>query len=98
MAELLILEFEGIGEAEYRRVNAALGVDVRTGAGDWPPPLLCHSAAQHGNGLMVVEVWESREAQGEFMSRLAPALQQGGIDRPPSRMEWFPLIGHYQKA
>jgi hypothetical protein len=28
MAEGLILEFEGIGEAEYRAVNAALGIGI----------------------------------------------------------------------
>jgi hypothetical protein len=33
MAELLITEIDGIGEAEYDQVNAELGVDIN-GGGD----------------------------------------------------------------
>jgi hypothetical protein len=43
--------------------------------------------------LVVVEVWESRAAQEEFLnSRLGAALQQAGVPEP-SRMEWFSVIG-----
>ena len=34
MAAGLILEFDGIGLAEYEAVNAALGMDFETGGGD----------------------------------------------------------------
>ncbi|MDX6538473.1 MAG: hypothetical protein QOI71_83, partial [Gaiellales bacterium] len=36
MADGLILEFEGVGAEEYMAVNRALGIDVTTGAGEWP--------------------------------------------------------------
>jgi hypothetical protein len=37
MAELLILEFEGVNEADYRRVSDLLGIDVDTGKGTGLP-------------------------------------------------------------
>ena len=89
MAELLILEFEGVGEAEYMRVNEALGIDTSTDEGDWPPGIIGHMAAPTSDGWIVVELWETREDQDEFMkTRLGPALQQGGITKPPKRVEW----------
>ncbi len=36
MADALILEFTGAGEAEYTAVNKHLGIDMSTGHGDWP--------------------------------------------------------------
>ena len=43
MAELLLLEFEGVAESEYRSVNAELGIDPDTGKGDWPAGLITTS-------------------------------------------------------
>jgi hypothetical protein len=37
IAELLILEFEGVTESDYRSVNAQLGIDPDTGEGTGPP-------------------------------------------------------------
>ena len=92
MAAGLILEFDGIGLAEYKAVNGLLGIDMETGEGDWPDGLLFHSGGTKPGGLVVFEVWESQEAQAAFMhGRLGPALQQGGISAPPSRVEWIDL-------
>ena len=99
MAELLVLEFEGIGKEEYEKVNSALGIDMATGAGDWPAGLLTHSAGRTDKGWTVVEVWESREAQDNFMKgRLGEALQKGGVDKPPTRADWTSLHAHHQPA
>jgi hypothetical protein len=43
---------------------------------------------------MVVEVWESKEAQAEFMARLGPALAQAGVPQP-NRTEWSELLLHH---
>ena len=78
MAEVIILEFEGLGADEYQRVNEALGIDMDTGEGDWPEGLISHEAAGSADGLVVFEIWDSRESQEEFMSgRLAAALAEG---------------------
>ena len=94
MAEALILEFEGIGRERYEAVNAALGIDAATGEGDWPAGLKFHAGGETDDGgLVVIEVWESREAQAAFMeSRLGRALQEGGVTAPPARTVWAGLL------
>ena len=97
MAELLILEFEGVSEEDYRRVSAHLGIDVDTGKGDWPAGQITHLAALgEGGRAFVVESWTSREAQAEFMqNRLGAAMAQGGVTATP-KVTWATLIGeHY---
>jgi len=77
-AELLITEIDGIGEAEYDQVNAELGVDTN-GGGDWPDGLISHTAATTERGLIVIEIWESREAQEAEMPKLGAAIQKTGL-------------------
>ncbi|HEX3621920.1 MAG TPA: hypothetical protein VHT97_06370 [Acidimicrobiales bacterium] len=93
MAELLILEFEGVGEAEYWAVNRELGIDMVQKTGDIPDGLLVHSGGTADSGKFVVtEVWSSREAQGAFMqSRLGAALAAGGVTSAPT-VTWVSLV------
>jgi hypothetical protein len=94
MAEGLVLEFDGVGVEQYRAVNSALGIDPDTGAGEWPDGLTFHAGGAKAGGLLVFEVWESRDAQERFMQgRLGRALQEGGVTAPPSRVEWIELAG-----
>jgi hypothetical protein len=61
MSEALILEFAGLGEAEYAAVNKHPGIDMRTGQGDWPAGLLSHAAGTAEDGTFIVaEVWSPR--------------------------------------
>lgn len=98
MPEVLVLEFDAPEAVElYRKVSGILKVDPSTGAGDWPPPLLHHIAGEAGNKLVVVEVWESKAAQEEFLHRdLLPAFQQANVP-PPSRAEWFNHAGEMHR-
>lgn len=97
MSEALILEFSGVTAAHYRDVNHALGLDPDTGAGDWPDGLSFHSGATSDDGMVVFEVWDSREAQGEFMAtRLGPALGKVGVPEP-KRVEWLALAGQHSR-
>jgi hypothetical protein len=94
MAEALLLEFDGVGADQYDEVNALLGIDPKTGEGDWPDGLLDHTGC-YGDKLVVFEVWESQSAQAEFMeSRLGPALGKAGLPEP-SRAEWMPVKGRH---
>ncbi|MCL4293941.1 MAG: hypothetical protein KJ056_13105, partial [Acidimicrobiia bacterium] len=98
MADLLILDFEGLDESDYRKVNGELGVDPATGVGDWPAPMISHAAGRTDDGhLVVVEVWESRAGQQEFMDRLGPALEAGGVTVQP-RVTWAHLAGRYHRT
>lgn len=96
MTELLILDFDGVDEADYVEVNRALGLDPGTGAGDWPAGLVTHVAgvSDTGHGY-VVEVWESQRAQADFMeSRLGAAMAAGGISAVP-QVTWARVMGHH---
>jgi hypothetical protein len=96
MAEALILEFDGVGREQYEAVNERLGIDMNSGQGDWPAGLMFHAGATKPGGMIVFEVWESREAQGRFMDeRLGRALQEGGVDAPPARVEWLDLMAQH---
>src|SRR5579862_9918815 len=93
MAAGLILEFPKIvGEKEYDAVNSQLGLNMRTGQGNWPAGLQSHAAGTSNEGFIVTEVWESKEAQAAFMeSRLGPAFQAAGLPQP-SRVVWYDVI------
>jgi len=94
MAEGLVLEFAGQGADTYEAVNGLLGLNATDGSGDWPAGLLFHAGGLTDDGLLVIEVWDSRDSQAAFMeSRLGPALYEAGIDGPPSRVTWGSLHG-----
>ncbi|MGV1047763.1 MAG: hypothetical protein ACOYD4_04455 [Solirubrobacterales bacterium] len=96
MADGLILEFDGLDAETYERVNELLGVEMATGEGDWPDGLLSHSGGAKPGGWVVFEVWASRADQERFMSeRLGQALREGGVEGPPSRVEWLELAAHH---
>lgn len=94
MPEVLVLEFTAPEAVEiYKKVSRILGVDPSTGSGDWPAPLISHVAGEAGDKLIVVEVWESKAVQEEFMqSRLGPAFAEADVPAP-TRVEWLTLAG-----
>ena len=98
MPAQVILEFEGVTTKEYDAVNAALGIDMQTGKGDWPDGLQLHAAGLNENGdLVVTEVWDTPEHQARFMEgRLGEALAKGGITTAPSRITWIELVSHHR--
>jgi hypothetical protein len=97
MAEGLILEFDGVSRDQYNAVNGHLGIDPDTGQGDWPAGLVFHAGGAKPGGWVVFEVWDSRQAQEQFMNeRLGRALQEGGISGPPARVEWLESAAYHK--
>jgi len=96
MPDALFFEFTGVSAHDYRAVNKILGVDPNTGDGLWPAGLLSHTgAAGPGDEFIVFEVWESQQAQTDWMtSRLGPALGKAGLPEP-KRVQWLTVAGHY---
>ena len=93
MAEVVVIEFTSPEAGKlYNSVNRMLNVDASDGSGDWPAPLIHHVAAESGDKLIVVEVWESKADQEQFMTRLGAAFQEANVPQP-SRVEWFNLAG-----
>jgi hypothetical protein len=95
MADGLILEFDGFGIEKYEQVNGLLGIDMSSGAGDWPAGMLAHTGGAKDGGWVVFEVWDSQADQERFMQdRLGPALAEAGIEGPPARLEWIEIAAH----
>jgi hypothetical protein len=92
MADLVVLEFSAPNAIDiYRSVNKLLGWDGVPAPEDLPAGMISHVAGESGDKL-VVEVWESQAAQGEFMkSQLGPAFAEANVPQP-SRVEWFTNI------
>jgi hypothetical protein len=63
MADGLILEFEGFGVEKYEEVNGLLGIDMESGAGDWPAGMVAHTGGAKDGGWVVFEVWASQADQ-----------------------------------
>jgi hypothetical protein len=93
MAEVVVIEFAAPNAVEiYNNVNRELGWDGAPDSSAWPAGLLSHVAGHKGDKLIVVEVWESQAAQGEFMSsKLGPAFAAVAAPQP-ARIEWFDSV------
>ena len=60
---------------------------------DWPVEgLLAHVAGDTGSGFRVVDVWESEEAFRRFAEKLAPVMQQIGIETEPEIYQTHTLV------
>ncbi len=99
MAAGLILEFSGVSEQDYAAVSSKLGIDAKTGKGNWPKGLQSHGAGPTDDGgFVVMEVWTDRGAQEEFMvTRLGPVLGEIGVPAP-TRIAWVNLLAHHTPA
>lgn len=77
MSVLMIMEAPGATTSEYDRANEIMGIH---GDDDAPDGLVQHVAASNGDGIVIVDLWESEEALGRFFEeRLGAALEQAGL-------------------
>jgi hypothetical protein len=86
MALLISGEVAGMTVEQYQQVNEVMGV---SSAGDIDG-LICHTACVTGGGMLISDVWESKEAFDRFIQeRLMPAFQQAGVaaQGPEPRIE-----------
>jgi hypothetical protein len=92
----LILEFQGVDQSQYDAVNGKLGIDPKSGKGDWPAGILSHvGATTDDGGLVVIELWDSKDSQESFMNgRLGKALGEVGVPAPV-RVTWFDVIAQH---
>ena len=74
MSYAIVIRFEGVTEADYWAVNDNLGIN-RDGSGDWPEGLRSHAGGPTSDGWVVIEKWESKEAQEAFMAGRLGAAQ-----------------------
>ena len=94
MQHALIIEFPAAGidaKALYEAVTNELGL----GDSGLAPGAISHTAAMSETSVLTIfELWETRDAQEEFMRlQLMPALQKKGAPAP-SRVEWLDVYAH----
>ncbi|MDP9464723.1 MAG: hypothetical protein M3P52_08875 [Actinomycetota bacterium] len=95
MSYAIVVMFEGVTEADYWTVNANLGIN-RDGSGDWPEGIRSHAAGPTANGWVVIEKWESKQAQEAFMTgRLGAALSTAGLPAPSQVIETDTVNDHH---
>lgn len=94
MAVGVILEFEGVDKSQYDAVNAKLGINMADGSGDAPDGMVSHvGGTTDDGGLVVMEVWDSKDAQAAFMNgQLGKALGEVGVPAPV-RVTWVDVVG-----
>ena len=80
MVELLILDFDGVDEADSLKVNEELGLDPKTGAGDWPAGLITRCGRIGRRPRLRDRGLGVAQTQADFMnSRLGAAMAGGGV-------------------
>jgi Ni,Fe-hydrogenase maturation factor len=79
MAVMMIMDSPEATTDQYDKTNEILGI---IGDENAPEGLIQHVAASDGNGLVIVDVWESAEAFGRFMERVGPAAEEAGLGGP----------------
>ncbi len=83
----LVLVFEGVTEEHYWAVNEKLGIS-RDSRANYPPGLLTHAGGPTPSGWVVIELWDAKSSQEQFMAdRLGPALGAVGVPAPAQVIE-----------
>ena len=89
MATGIIMEFDAFQPENYDAVSQEIGWPE-----NWPDGLSFHAAGQTGDGMRIVEVWDSRDQHDRWMEgTIQPAIQKVAADAaaaaPPPRVTEF---------
>jgi hypothetical protein len=79
---LVIFDIPGMTAAQYDEIIAELHI---AGA-DHPAGRLSHAAAAKPDGWVIVGIWASQDALGQFGQTLRPILQKVGVTLPPPQV------------
>jgi hypothetical protein len=92
MAICMLMDWSGLGQADYDAVMEALGLDAEPPAG-----ALFHVAGADGDTWRVLDIWESEDAWNTFLeTRLKAAFGQAGLaDRGQPNVRIFPVHNVY---
>lgn len=81
MAVAVVLKFDGATMDQYDQVLAKM---ESAPGGPVPPGALFHWVTQTDGGIMVTDVWETREAFDQFAAeQIGPFSAEAGITAPP---------------
>jgi hypothetical protein len=93
MAQILKMRWEGVTPEQYDALRPMIQLES-----DPPEGLISHVAWFRDDGIVVVDVWDSSAQFDDFMqSRLAPAIEQIGIDGQPE-LKWIDAHAYFAPA
>jgi hypothetical protein len=82
MAIAVVMTFEGATLDQYDEVDAKMGFEPR-GAG--PAGLLFHWVASSDDGIVICDLWESKELFERFaQEKIGPYSAEVGVPSPPA--------------
>ena len=83
MSVVMFLELPGVTTQQYDRLNQEMGVN---GPEDEPDGLLFHGCGKTDEGLVIFDIWRSREDLDDFLNnRLGPAAGRLGLPQVTPR-------------
>jgi hypothetical protein len=81
MPVAIVMEFEGATLDQYDQVIEKMGLEP---GGDTPPGALFHWVTETDDGILVTDVWETREQFDAFAdAQIGPFSEEVGIPNPP---------------
>ncbi|MEP6666468.1 MAG: hypothetical protein ABJA81_08480 [Nocardioidaceae bacterium] len=81
MAVAVVMDFKGATLEQYDRTIQEMGFKP---GGPGAPGGLFHWITETGTGIMVTDVWETREQFDEFaQNQIGPITAQMGVPEPP---------------
>jgi hypothetical protein len=91
--ERVIVQFNVPGVTS--RIYDQIWDELRKAGHSHPEGLHYHVGAQQGDGWMVIDVWESREAFDRFSETLMPILQKVGVNMDSAKPVITPVYYEY---
>ena len=85
MPIIAVFQSPSLTREKYEEIVRRLaGKPQLSSPSDWPVEgLLVHVSGQGANGFRVVDVWASEEAFRQFGEKLAPILEEVGVEGQP---------------
>ena len=81
MAVAVVMDFNGATLEQYDQVISKMHL---TPGGQGPPGALFHWCAATGSGILVTDVWQTREQYDAFaQSQIGPTTAEVGLPGPP---------------
>ena len=77
---------------QYDQVNDEIDIE-----NNWPDGLIVHTAAQVGDGMRIIDVWESADAfntfnNGPLMKAVIEVMGEGGPPAQPEITELYNVL------
>jgi hypothetical protein len=95
MATAVIMEFNGATLAQYDQVIEKMGL---TPGGPAPAGAISHWVVATENGLLVTDLWQSRELYDAFAKeQIGPFSAEAGIPEPP-KLTYYDVHNYFTQG